>query len=67
MSQELLEGKNISELREIAKAYGISSAYKYKKNELIDVIVRSLTSGDYEINDDVSIDVEPIQLSLIHI
>lgn len=44
MSQELLESKKITELREIAKAYGISGAYKYKKEELIDVIVQSLAS-----------------------
>lgn len=52
MSQELLEGKNISELREIAKAYGISSAYKYKKNELIDVIVNSLTANEKNDSED---------------
>ena len=46
MSQELLESKKISELREIAKAYGISGAYKYKKEELIDVIVQSLASDN---------------------
>ena len=44
MSQELLESKKISELREIAKAYGISSAYKYKKEELIDLIIQTLVS-----------------------
>ena len=42
MSQELLEGKKLSELREIAKAYDINSAYKYKKEELIDLIVQTL-------------------------
>ena len=44
MSQELLESKKISELREIAKAYGINSAYKYKKEELIDLIIQTLVS-----------------------
>ena len=46
MSQELLEGKKISELREIAKAYGIPSFYKYKKDELIDVIIQFLASSN---------------------
>lgn len=45
MSQELLESKKISELREIAKAYGINSAYKYKKEELIDLIIQTLVSA----------------------
>jgi len=46
LSQELLEGKKISELREIAKAYGIPSFYKYKKDELIDVIIQFLASSN---------------------
>lgn len=44
MSQELLEKKNLSQLREIAKAYGIEKAYKYKKEELLELIVRTLSS-----------------------
>ena len=44
MSQELLEKKNLSQLREIAKAYGIEKSYKYKKEELLELIVRTLSS-----------------------
>lgn len=42
MAEELLKGKKLNELREIAKAYDIPQYYKYKKAELIDVIVNSL-------------------------
>lgn len=45
MSQELLEKKSLSQLREIAKAYGIEKTYKYKKDELLELIVRTLSSG----------------------
>lgn len=55
MSQELLESKKISELREIAKAYGINSAYKYKKEELIDLIIQTLVST----SDDKTESTEP--------
>lgn len=44
MSQELLEKKNLSQLREIAKAYGIEKSYKYKKEELLELIVSTLSS-----------------------
>ncbi len=46
MSQEVLEGKTLLELREIAKAYGISSPYKYKKEELLNLIVETLSNPD---------------------
>lgn len=63
MSQEeLLYSKTLSELREIAKAYGINSAYKYKKDDLINLIVNTLSSpqiDDY-IEDPVDPDDEPI-------
>ncbi|MDD4726108.1 MAG: transcription termination factor Rho [Tissierellia bacterium] len=52
MNEELLEGKTLLELREIAKAYGISAVYKYKKDELIDIIIKTLSSPM------VNIDVE---------
>ncbi len=53
MSHELLEGKTLAELREIAKAYGISGAYKYKKDQLIEVIVSTLSSSNDDIVEDV--------------
>lgn len=48
MSRTLLKSKKISELREIAKAYGIDGAYKYKKEELIDLIVQTLVTNEDE-------------------
>ncbi len=48
MSRTLLESKKISELREIAKAYEIEGAYKYKKEELIDLIVQTLLTNEDE-------------------
>lgn len=56
MSQELLESKKLLELREIAKAYGIEGSYKYKKEELIDLIVQTLaTSHNDEDDDEVNV------------
>ena len=39
MSVELsmLESKTLSDLREIAKSFGVQSVTKYKKNELLDI------------------------------
>jgi len=42
LTEELLKNKKLNELREIAKAYDIPKYYKYKKAELIDVIINSL-------------------------
>ena len=42
MTQNLLKGKKLNELREIAKAYNIAKYYQYNKADLIDVIVNSL-------------------------
>ena len=44
--QELLLGKTLLELREIAKAYNINSAYKYKKEQLIELIINTLSNPD---------------------
>ncbi|WP_200804910.1 transcription termination factor Rho [Anaerosalibacter sp. Marseille-P3206] len=41
VSQNDLEGKKITQLREIANKLGIKSPYKYKKNELIDLILQN--------------------------
>lgn len=58
MSQELLEKKNLSQLREIAKAYGIEKAYKYKKEELLELIVRTLSSEPLSDETEASIEEE---------
>ncbi|TJX13403.1 transcription termination factor Rho [Tissierella creatinini] len=66
MSQELLDSKTLIELREIAKAYGISSPYKYKKEDLLTLIVNTLSNPDLaeKIEEDIDVDVdidEPIE------
>lgn len=40
MDRQTLEAKKLNDLREIAKALGIKSVVKYRKQELIDMIVR---------------------------
>lgn len=48
MTEHDLSDKKISELREIAKDQGIASPYKYKKDELIDIILQSYASKEKE-------------------
>lgn len=58
MSQELLEKKSLSQLREIAKAYGIEKTYKYKKDELMELIVRTLSSEPAPVEPEEEFQVE---------
>ena len=39
MNQEQLEAKSLSDLREIAKLQGVKSVSKYKKAELVSIIM----------------------------
>lgn len=48
MTQSELEGKKIAELREIAKNIGIRSPYKFKKEELIDLILQDYASKEVD-------------------
>lgn len=48
MTQVELEGKKIAELREIAKNIGIRSPYKFKKEELIDLILQDYASKEVD-------------------
>ncbi len=48
MTEHDLSDKKISELREIAKDQGIASPYKYKKDELIDIILQGYASKEKE-------------------
>lgn len=48
MTEQELGKKKISELRDLAKAQGISSPYKYKKDELIDMILQNSASLEKE-------------------
>jgi transcription termination factor Rho len=58
LSQELLEKKSLSQLREIAKAYGIEKTYKYKKDELMELIVRTLSSEPAPVEPEEEFQVE---------
>lgn len=48
MTEHDLSDKKISDLREIAKNQGIASPYKYKKDELIDIILQGYASKEKE-------------------
>jgi transcription termination factor Rho len=68
LTQQELEGKKIGELRELAKAQGISSPYKYKKDELIDMILQNYASKEDESEkevddeDEMKIDIKEIDM-----
>lgn len=47
-SQGDLQGKKITQLREIANDLGIKSPYKFKKDELIDLILQNYASKEQE-------------------
>lgn len=56
----------ISELRDLAKSQGISSPYKYKKDELIDRILQtnaSLEKEEKPKDDDLKIDIKDINMN----
>ncbi|MFA5576888.1 MAG: transcription termination factor Rho [Tissierellaceae bacterium] len=65
LTEQDLSNKKIGELREIAKAQGISSPYKYKKDELLDILRQSLASKEKEgeANDDKAekLDIKDIE------
>ncbi|MCK9443999.1 MAG: transcription termination factor Rho [Tissierellaceae bacterium] len=46
MTEHNLSNKKIGELREIAKSQGIGSPYKYKKDELIDILNQRFASKE---------------------
>ncbi|WP_353093691.1 transcription termination factor Rho [Tissierella praeacuta] len=54
MTEHDLSDKKISDLREIAKSQGIASPYKYKKDELIDMILQSYASEEKQDEKEVS-------------
>jgi len=58
LNKEDLENKKISELREIAKEKNIPSPYKYKKDELIDLILK-------EIDSEGKIDISQIDINVL--
>ena len=47
MNQEQLEIKSISDLREIAKLQGVKSAGKYRKTELVEIIMNGGVVPDH--------------------
>ncbi|MCQ4923159.1 transcription termination factor Rho [Tissierella carlieri] len=48
MTEHDLSDKKIGELREIARSQGIASPYKYKKDELKDIILQNFASEEKE-------------------
>lgn len=68
MNQEELMGKKVGDLREIAKAMGMPSPYKFKKDELISMIMNPEEEEEVEeiinntILDNSTIDISEIQL-----
>jgi transcription termination factor Rho len=48
LTEHDLSDKKIGELREIAKSQGIASPYKYKKDELKDIILQNFASEEKE-------------------
>lgn len=39
VTREMLQEKSLNDLREIAKLQGVKSLTKYRKNELVDIIM----------------------------
>ncbi len=58
MTEHNLSEKKIGELRELAKTLDISSPYKYKKDELIDIILQSYASLEKEKENEISTEGE---------
>ena len=42
VTREMLQEKSLNDLREIAKLQGVKSLTKYRKNELVDIIMKKL-------------------------
>ena len=64
MTEQELAKMKIAELRELAKTLGITTPYKYKKLELIDVILQNAASSEKEEvkKDDSKIDIKDINM-----
>ena len=54
MTREMLQEKSLNDLREIARLQGVKALTKYRKSELVDIIMNGGKSA-------------PSELSLIHI
>lgn len=64
VSQDDLEGKKITQLREIANKLGIKSPYKYKKNELIDLMLQNYASKQQEAEREVDYGYEEREVDI---
>lgn len=71
MTQAELDKKKISELRELAKNFGVKSPYKYKKEELIDLILQNYASRkkeeEIELEEDYTEEEEKVDIKGIDI
>ena len=45
VTREMLQEKSLNDLREIAKLQGVKSLTKYRKNELVDIIMNGGAAG----------------------
>ncbi|KNF09737.1 transcription termination factor Rho [Gottschalkia purinilytica] len=61
MDQSELQSKKLEELRTIAKDMGIKSCTKYKKNELIDLILENKQAENTENKNDIKIKNGPVK------
>lgn len=64
MEQKELESKKIQELKQIAKQLGIKGFYKYKKDELIDLIMKNSNDIEDDENKD-TIDIKNINVDVL--
>lgn len=61
-----LSDKRITELREIAKKKNISSPYKYKKSELIDLIIKKIDEDNSQIKqENEKLDMSDIDINVL--
>ncbi|WP_099190082.1 transcription termination factor Rho [Tepidibacter mesophilus] len=70
MNYEDLKSKTIAQLRDVAKELNIRSATKYKKLELIDMIIdieKNEKNNDAEINNDIENKIEELKAKDNHI
>ncbi|MDR7856971.1 transcription termination factor Rho [Tissierella sp.] len=64
MTEKDLLNKKIGELREIAKTQGVNSPYKYKKDELIDIILQTFASEEKEKEKEEEKEVEQNEVTI---
>ena len=59
MTREMLQEKSLNDLREIAKLQGVKSLTKYRKNELVDIIMNGGASPAATAAEESAAEAEP--------